>query len=212
MMQRIRVTYSKREEVQYTSNLDMQKIWERLLRRAKLPIAYSHGFHPQPRINQGCPLPLGITSNCELLDFWLTDDLNLDEIGKDLRKAAPPGILITNIAQIQLDYPALQTCVLSASYLIRLMDKFTIPNLEEKITRMLLRPTLVRERRGKKYDLRPLIEDLTVNISQNEENPEIIMRLAAREGATGRPDEVLSELGIEISDTHVERVGIILKE
>lgn len=49
-MKRIRIHYAKTEGLRYTSNLDMQKVWERALRRAGLPLYYSQGFHPQPRI------------------------------------------------------------------------------------------------------------------------------------------------------------------
>jgi len=70
-MQRIRVTYARTAPLRYTGHLDMQIVWERCLRRARLPLMYSQGFHPQPRINQACPLPLGMTSQMEVMDFWL---------------------------------------------------------------------------------------------------------------------------------------------
>ena len=65
-MERIRVYYSKTAPMRYTGNLDVHKVWEHTLRRARLPLAYSQGFHPQPRINQACPLPLGMTSRAEI--------------------------------------------------------------------------------------------------------------------------------------------------
>jgi hypothetical protein len=65
---------------------------------------------------------------------------------------------------------------------------------------------LLRERRGKAYDLRPLIENLEV-VSGNK----IFMRLTAREAATGRPEEVLDALGIAIENTRVERVNLIFQ-
>ena len=55
----------------YTSNLDVAKIWERVLRRADLPILYTQGFNTRPRIQLAMALPLGITSECELLDVAL---------------------------------------------------------------------------------------------------------------------------------------------
>ena len=70
-MERIRICYAKTEPLRYTSNLDVHKVWERLLLRARLPLAYSQGFHHQPRINQAAPLPLGFTSRVEMVDIWL---------------------------------------------------------------------------------------------------------------------------------------------
>ena len=67
-------------------------------------------------------------------------------------------------------------------------------------------PSLPRERRGKSYDLRPLIEKLE-SVSDNK----ILMQLAAREGATGRPEEVLDVLGIMIEHARVERTNLIFR-
>jgi hypothetical protein len=69
--------------------------------------------------------------------------------------------------------------------------------------------TLPRERRGKAYDLRPLVEDLQVRQGENN-RPVLYMRLAAREGATGRPEEVLSALDLDPSAFRVVRTALIL--
>ncbi len=67
-MMRLRIDYAKTTAMRYTSNLDVHKSWERTLRRARLPLAYSQGFHPQPRIHQASPLPLGLISQAEVID------------------------------------------------------------------------------------------------------------------------------------------------
>ncbi|MBA4384294.1 MAG: hypothetical protein C0410_06130, partial [Anaerolinea sp.] len=54
-MQRIRIHYFKGEDLQYIGNLDLHKVWERTFRRAQIKLAYSQGFHPQPRMHQACP-------------------------------------------------------------------------------------------------------------------------------------------------------------
>jgi len=89
-MQRIRLTYSKGGELKYTGNLDMMKVWERTFRRARLRIAYSQGFHPQPKIHQALPLPLGFTSENDLLDIWLTSEENIETILTRLNIALQP--------------------------------------------------------------------------------------------------------------------------
>ena len=66
--------------------------------------------------------------------------------------------------------------------------------------------SIIRERRGKTYDLRPLIEELKL-----EDETKIFMRLAAREGATGRPEEVLDMLGIAFEGTRIERTHLFFK-
>ncbi len=68
-MIKIRITYTKMGWLKYTSNLDVQKLWERAIRRARLPLAYSQGYHPKPKMNLAAPLPLGFTSSAELIDI-----------------------------------------------------------------------------------------------------------------------------------------------
>jgi hypothetical protein len=77
--------------------------------------------------------------------------------------------------------------------------------MKRRIESLLEFESIPRERRGKLYDLRPLIEGLEVN------DDTITMRLAAREGATGRPEEVLSVLGIAFEETKIERTRLIFK-
>ncbi len=61
-MQRLRLTFAKTAAMRYTGHLDLHTTWERTLRRARLPLAYSQGFHPQPKIQLASALPLGFTS------------------------------------------------------------------------------------------------------------------------------------------------------
>ena len=95
-MIRVRLTYKKEASLKYTGHLDLHKVWERTFRRAQLPLAYSQGFHPQPRIQQACPLPLGFISQCEVIDFWLKEDLLIDEVRAALIPALQPGIEVMN--------------------------------------------------------------------------------------------------------------------
>jgi len=66
---RIRVKFAKTEPMRFTSHLDLYRAWERLLRRADVPLVFSQGYNPRPRIQLAAPLPLGITSNCEIIDI-----------------------------------------------------------------------------------------------------------------------------------------------
>jgi radical SAM-linked protein len=202
-MQRIRIQYAKTEPLRYTGNLDIHKIWERTLRRARLPVAYSQGFHPQPRLNQACPLPLGITSQAEIIDVWLNIDSAPADLMSDLEKALPPGIELKSIDVAELNAPALQTQTRSAVYSAELKIDISPEELSARIQQTLASPQLPRQRRGKTYDLRPLIEDLRL------ENSRLVMQLAAREGATGRPEEVLDQLGLQPHQARLERTQLL---
>ena len=95
---RIQVTYSKTNQMRYTSHLDVQRTWERTLRRARLPLSYSQGFNKRPKLNLAAALPLGFTSSCEIVEFWLNESKDLIDIESSLQEAIPPGIEINKVA------------------------------------------------------------------------------------------------------------------
>ncbi len=157
-MIRIRINYEKGEGMRYTGNLDMQMVWERTIRRAGLPLAYSQGFHPQPRIQQACPLPLGFLSLDEIVDVWLEmEEPDLECIRTAIQKASPTSMNITRIYLVDLRSPTLQTRVLSSLYQVTLL---------EPIPKLTWNPKFPASKRqspypgnnGKTYDLRPLVE------------------------------------------------------
>lgn len=210
-MQRFRITYAKTHSLRYTGNLDIHKIWERTIRRAGLALAYSQGFHPQPRLHQASPLPLGMTSLCEMVDLWLTDDspvLTTEQIQHSLSKNVPAGLELQTVEVIPLDAPALQTQIAAAEYIVSFLDEITITTLLDSVRTIMAQSTVMRERRGKKYDLRPLILDLQV---QQSDPLLLTMQLSACENATGRADEVMLALNIEPALTRIERTNLIFK-
>lgn len=213
---RYRVTYTRGPEMRYVSHLDLQLVWERTFRRARLPIAHSQGFTPHPRFHMAAALPLGFTSRCEIADIWLDVPLPISQLKEDLQRAAPPGLLIDRILEVPLNLPALQTLVRTADYEAAFpfeglqeagRDAPPVPVTPQMVAEFLGAESLVRERRGKMYDLRPLVDSMELL-----ENGILKMTLAAREGATARPEEVLSALGLDPSQARVERTRLILVE
>jgi radical SAM-linked protein len=224
-MIRLRITFSKTGSLRYTGHLDLQTVWERTARRAGLPLAYTQGFHPGPRIQIASALPLGFIGHAEIVDIWLNEP---GPVGTDtgpfvvqaarpyarlLQPAAPPGLTILSAEQVDEHGPALQTQVASAEYVATLLDPDSGSDLEQRLKDLLATGSIPRERRGKPYDLRPLIESLSFSPPPMGEGPgvRVFMRLSAREAATGRPDEVLAVLGIPFEATRIERLRIILK-
>lgn len=202
---RIRITFAKQGPLRYTGHLDLHKLWERAARRAGLPLAYSQGFHPQPKMSLAAALPLGFSSTCEVLDLRLERDIPLEDLPEQLNNTLPPGIQVRSVEQVDEREPALQTQVVSAEYRVALAGSSPGSDLQRRVDSVLQAESIPRERRGKAYDLRPLIETLEVS------DDTIAMRLAAREGATGRPEEVLDVLGIAFEDVKIERTRLIFK-
>jgi radical SAM-linked protein len=210
---RIRITFTKQGALRYTGHLDLHKIWERATRRALLPLAYSQGFHPQPKIQLAAALPLGFSSRCELVDMWVDDDnLDLTALPARFGEAVPMGIKILSVEKVEEKSPALQTQVVAAEYEVTLFDEIDLNGLTHSLDSVMETASLPRERRGKPYDLRPLIEAMRMIEPDAEGHPRLWMQLAAREGATGRPEEVLDVLGIRYEGTRVERCRFLFKE
>lgn len=207
---RIRITFSKQGALRYTGHLDLHTLLERAARRAALPLAYSQGFHPSPKIQIACALPLGFSSRAEIMDIWLTADREVSGLRTDLQAALPNDIQILNIEPVDDRAPALQTQVTAAEYEATLPDD-SASNLTSRLAAVLDAESLPRERRGKPYDLRPLIEALEAAPAEGSGKWRIRMRLSARAGATGRPEEVLSALGVPPESVRVERTRLIFQ-
>lgn len=211
-MQRLRLTFAKTALMRYTGHLDLHSVWERTFRRAQLPLAYSQGFHPQPRLQLAAALPLGFTSDCEIADAWMEAPQDLAQAEAAVTAAVPPGLKVLAVAEAPLNAPALQTQVCAAVYTVRLPAEAApaiaerVAALAERVAALLAQPALPRTRRDKAYDLRPLIEALAA------EAPGLTMRLTAREGATGRPEEVVEALGLDPTTARYHRAQLLLAE
>lgn len=209
-MMRIRINFSKTEIIKYTSHLDLYRAWERTLRRAELPLAYSKGFKPHPHINLACALPLGFTSENDLVDIWLEQDIYLEEISRRLIKAVPPGIEIKSVIEIPIQTSSLQKQLKACEYLVTLLEKAS--DLPDKLAALMASESLWRERNDKKYDLRPLLIELTAPDIKSFSQQQILMILKAGENTTGRPEEVLRCLGIDPVNAQIHRRRLILEE
>lgn len=203
---RIRITFVKQGALRYTGHLDLHKLWERAARRAALPLAYSQGFHPQPKMNMAAALPLGFSSRCEVMDMKLEHAISLDDLPTRLNETLPSGLQVVGVQQVDERAPALQTQVEAAEYEVTLTESISGSDLERRIESVIESKAIPRERRGKMYDLRPLIVELSLLSDEK-----IFMRLVAREGATGRPEEVLDVLGIAFEGTRIERTRLIFQ-
>ena len=212
---RLRITFSKSGALRYIGHLDLHSLWERTIRRAGLPLMYTHGFHPGPKIQLASALPLGFIGRAEIVDVWLDEppaDPSVLPYVQTLQPAAPPGLGIVSVEPVDERSPALQTQVISAEYELIFLDPLNVSDLPERLAAVLGASSLPGERRGKQYDLRPLIEGLSLLPAEESGTVHLRMKLAARDGATGRPEAVLDALGIPFESTRIERTRLILKE
>jgi len=201
-----RIVFAKTEAMRFTGHLDLFRAWERLLRRARTPLAYSTGFHPHPKIQIGAALPLGATGENELVDIETDAECDAGALTREIAEHAPPGIQVKRVLALAPDAPGLEKLVVAGDYSADPLEDAWPVDLPQRIERLMSANSIPRERRGKAYDLRPRILSLALdgNILR--------MRLCLTPDATGRPDEVLSALDMESLPVLVKRDKLLLRE
>ena len=209
-MKRFRIHYEQTGNLIYVSVLEMQKIWERTCRRAGFELVFSQGFHPQPKIQILLPLPLGFSGLDEKVDIWFQDGLDTDQIKQRLPSKMPEGISIKDIESVDLSEKSLVNRIEFADYLIEFFQDLKnnhANSLKEKISKLLNSNEIIRTRRGKQYDLRSLIEEMEYSYSKTAAD-QIKLKMLAKPGKTGRPDEVIRELGFDLTHCRIFRTKI----
>lgn len=211
-MQRLRVRFARGEAVKFISHLDLMRLWQRALRRAGMPLAYSEGFNPHPRLSLAAPLPLGVTSEAELMDVQVHKWVSPHFFTGALSEQLPAGIEIRQVYPISLTLPSLQSQVRFAEYQVEVETEEK--NIEAKLASLLALKQLPwqhqRDTGPKSYDLRALIDDLWLIGSQPAVST-IGMRLRCDSHGSGRPEQVTAALGFSQYPRSIQRTKLILE-
>ncbi|MBN1285727.1 MAG: DUF2344 domain-containing protein [Anaerolineae bacterium] len=207
--QRLRVTFGKQGALVYVGHLDTARIWERIARRAGLPLAYSHGFNPRPRIQLADALAVGISSACELVDLYMKTPVAPDGLAGRLEAAAPPGLKVYRVTEAPLKAPALQALVAAADYSITFPDGAP-DDLAACVADFMAREHVEHvkpsgKRQGEPYNLRALVRRLEVTPGGTLE-----ACLSLGPGQTARPDALLDVLGLCDAAALIHRTALHL--
>jgi radical SAM-linked protein len=216
MTQRVRVTFAKAGPLRWVAHLDLMRTWERTIRRAELPLSYTQGFSPHPRIALAAPLPVGVSGAQELIDLWLEEELSTSEVAKRLTGAVAPGLTVLAVEQVVEQLPSMQSCLLAARYEVGFeADAIDLDGVATSMEELLARETLDwEEQRGEKvrrYDIRATILALEVGAVEGGDAM-ISMHLSLEEGRTGRPAQVLKALGVVAQPLEIVRSELELSE
>lgn len=204
--QRLRLRYAKTGDARFVGHLDEARFWERVFRRAGLPLAYSQAFNPQPKIHFAAALPVGVEGENELMDAWVWEAVEPAAWLSLIQAKLPPDFQLHAIAETRLEAPALQALLTMADYELRFAAESERPWLVERLDFLLAQPSLPRPQRKdpqKSYDLRSLIVEAEVSATA----PTIALRLLA----AGRITEVAAALGLEDRPHRQVRTGLILQ-
>ena len=212
-MQRLRIRFSRGEEIKYISHLDIMRLWERALRRARIPLAYSEGFSPRPRISLAAPLSVGVTSEAELMDIFLTKIVSPHWFTAAVSQQLSRGIEILEVFLIAPGIPSLQSQVRYAEYKVQVGTEKESKDIQSAISGLLAMEHLPwhheRDTGRRSYDLRTLIDDLWL-VDWCDSYCTIGMKLRCDNSGSGRPEQVTAALGLAEYPRLVERTRLIL--
>lgn len=209
-LERWRLRFGRGAELRFLSHLELMRLWERALRRAGVPVAYSRGYTPHPHLSLALPLPVGVTSEAELLEVWLKQPVFLASRRDDIAGQLPAGVTLAEFSAQALPAraPALPALVCSADYRVSGQDE----DVESAIVSFMGRTHLPwTDRRGEEvrcYDIRERVESLAL-IERGADSFVIAMRLRVGPGGAGRPDQVA--LALSFSPTAMHRTAINLR-
>lgn len=113
---RLCVVFTKGAEVRFVSHLDIQRLFQRAFRRAKLPLAFSQGFNPHPLVSFATALSVGMTSSGEYLDVTLTRDMSPEEFTEAVSPVLPKGVEIVEVFDMGESRKSLTSAMRSAEY------------------------------------------------------------------------------------------------
>lgn len=214
---RLRICYAKTGRPRFISHLDFVRLFERASRRAGLPLAFSEGFSPAPKISYGWPLQVGMSGLAEYVDVELTQRVPPEKVIESLSRGLPEGIEVRDARYVSPHGPSLMAEFNTGSYVAHCPALGRgLEEWREAARRLLSRTRLevVRERGGatgggsgpragevkrKIVDVRPLIRRLEVREVTSNGRAVVFMELELGEKGCGRPDEVVALLGAELT-------------
>ena len=214
---RIRVRFAKTGKLRWTSHRDVARMWERAFRRTSLPLAYSVGFSPRPKVSFGLALSTGHESVAEYLDLELdperSGDIEVDQLPATLSAALPDGIDVTAARLIDDRRDSLQHEVTSCVYEL-VAAGATITELREFVAQALAADAIVitRTRKGQaaQDDVRPAIlaiGDLD-EVETDDGRPGVRFTAELATQPRGlRPAELLTALSPELEEVRVRRTN-----
>jgi radical SAM-linked protein len=205
----VRFRFSKLGKIRFTSHRDVARMWERALRRSRLPVALSQGFSPHPLLSFGLALPTGCESRGEYLDARLEefrpDEVPYAELPGVLTPLLPEGIVVQAACAIPMAEGSLQQEVESCDWELE-VHGVGGQDLAERLERVLTAPSLTiqRERKGRQTedDIRPAILTLAMAHDNGSEQGEYRIGRFRAELATHprgvRPNDLISALGTDV--------------
>jgi radical SAM family uncharacterized protein/radical SAM-linked protein len=202
---RIRVKFAKRGKARFLSHLELLTVFSRALKRAGIPLRFSEGFHPLPRIVLGPALPVGFESSAEYLDLQVHGIPDCGELSRVLNCELPEWLAVLESHEIPLKFPSISDSIVSVQYRVYLSDLESDPSkialcLEQGMGTFSAKADnyiKIKHKSGSSLiDLKEWVEDLCL-----KDDTTVEMRVKMTGGKTVRPFEILQAVfGLSAED------------
>jgi radical SAM-linked protein len=191
MTARIRMKYTKTGRIRFLSHLDFMTLVHRAAARAGIPLAWSQGFNPHPRIAFGPALSVGMESETEFFDLETDPFADVPEVTKALNKALPEGVRILEARVIPKKAPSLSGCIGRYRYEVSVQAAF-VEGIEERVRDFLARPAIMVSKEGKEKDIRPGMESIFVE--NRDQGCVLLVTLVDQNQVKPRVQDVIEQL------------------
>lgn len=203
-MNKLRFYFSKEPSVKYVGHLDLIEVFDRAFRRAKMPLVFSEGFNPRPKLTFAHPLAVGISSVAEIGEIELEDKVEIEEFINKMNSSLPSGVRILSAEYIESN-KSLMALVTSAEYKIELEgEKLS----EEALNAFFDQEEIVVDKKNKKKQIVQVnVKDLILDYKIEGLN--IWVKLVTGNEKTLRPDLLVNKIyGVEDFRICREKINI----
>lgn len=201
---KIRIKFRKYGVMRFVGHLDIMRYFQKAMRRAEIPIAYSTGFSPHQIMSFASPLGVGLTSDGEYMDIELQDEHAANVHSKAavsaLNETMVDGMEVLSFRRLPDDAKTAMSIVAAADYQVEFSNEARMPDLSDAVSRMMAQSQILITKKTKKseavLDLKPLIYHMEVS------GPSLIFRVAAGSAVNVKPSQVLEALANQLEETH----------
>lgn len=194
---RLRIKYGKLESLKFLSHLEVARAFEKAFKRAEIPLGFTCGFSPHPKISYGSVLPVGVISDCEFMDIVLTEKLTEEELFKKINLFLPDGLIVFDLKYTGLNEPSLMDSIDTAVYQVTVRvtgQDFSLTLFKQKIEDFLIQEDIFVSRKKNKKISSFRLKDRLVNFNVlGLEDRLAVLNLTVQVGNKGnlKPEEAI---------------------
>lgn len=226
-MYKIRIRFTKTAYMKFISHLDLMRMMERTMRRCQVPLSFSQGFNPHPKISFATALALGISSEGEYMDIEIDEKIDLEGFKENMNKEFPEGISILQCKYIDIKRKSLMALVEYSTYVVRCpiahdVSKETLNGAIDSFMKqddLLIYKTVKKKNREmeKEVNIRPMIHHMQV---VSNDSKQFLLKTIVATGSNGnlKPEILLQKfrentnIPIIIENIRIHRLDLLTLE